>query len=1143
MVLDEQPGGFIVVYDGTGTVFAETHQTILPKIKTQVELLGQPMSDGYLVSLKNTTASLLASDTATNNEESIQPEKLPLLTKAWAVRDLSPEKAAWHYPVRLHAVVTVNTKSNRYFFAQDDSAGITVLMPEIPANLNPGDAIIIEGVSHPGGFSPIVLASNVTVTGTSPLPEAQPETLFQLATGADGSQWIEVRGVVHSTDYTSSNGLAHLSLRDINGMIRVNVPATRDPVQLQDATVRIRGACGSRANEKRQFVGFEMWASSLDEVQIEEPGVPDPLALPAQPIASLDQFHPRQTLQHRVCIGGNATLVDTNLNFFFLQDADSGVRVQANPKDQVKPGDYVIASGYPGLGDYGYLLDDASFKVISHRQMPTPKSLTSETILDPQLHDQWVQAEARFLHFSKIGTVDVLTLQVGNRIFDARFITPVSSRIKNLEAGSLLQVAGIYRVLTDAARAPKSLQLAVPSEYDVQILEEPSWWSIRHTTTVIGIMASVIGATVLWVLMLRRKVREQTASLKQSERKFRSLVEQSLVGVYIVQDGRFIYVNPRLADIFGFGSAQAMMGSTLLEDVVFWEDRPFVREQIRRRIADEVDFVHYFFRGRHTNGSAIHIEVLGSRTEFGGRPAVLGMLLDVTERKIAQDKIAEQARMLDLAGDAIVVSDLDDRISYWNQSAQRIYGWTPQQAVGGISYEKMRVNPADFQKAKQALLQDFKWHGEFAQRDAHGGEITVEARWTLVHDQQGNPESILAINTDITQAKKLEGQFLRTQRMESIGVLAGGIAHDLNNVFAPIILSCDLMQNEPVASERKILLKSILTNTQRAADLVRQILTFARGTDGRRLALQPHQVLEELRKILGDTLPKSIHLKLHTEPDVWLINADATQLHQVLMNFCLNARDAMPRGGELSVTVANLELSKHLTMVNGDMKPGNYVVFNVTDTGTGMTSETRERIFDPFFTTKEFGTGTGLGLSTALGIVKSHGGFINVSSEPNQGSCFKFYLPALTNGRIDHGKAADIKPAIPRGNNELILVVDDEAPLREVAQQTLKTFGYRTMAVTNGDEAIACYAQLKNEIALVLMDMMMPVMDGPAAIKALTEINPEIKIIALSGLTNESQVQNPAGRKFLPKPYSAEQLLNAVSKVLHAKTTRRPVVS
>jgi two-component system cell cycle sensor histidine kinase/response regulator CckA len=1130
MVLDESPGNYLVVNDGTGTVFAETLQAELPPVRELVEVRGQLSAEDFSVRLKNAVVTPL-SQAGTNANALVStatkmPVQLPILTQVWEIRDLPPEKAAWHYPVHLHALVTVNVKANHFLFVQDNSMGISVELPAIPLQINPGDRVDITGVSDPGWFSPIVLASNITVTGQSPLPKPQPTTTFQLANGQEGSQWIELRGVVHSL--TCSNGMAHLNVQDQTGKISVNVPADDKPEYLLDAIVRLQGACGSRSDKNRQFAGLEMWVSSLHYVVVDEPGRPEPASLPAQPITSLGEYHPLQTLQHRINLAGTVTYAGQD--FFFIQNGKTGIRVNALVNHQLQPGDYVMAAGYPGPGDYGYWLDDAVFKRLGHADVPPPRPVMAENPVDPQLQDLWVRIQARLIHLSKIGPAYVLTLQTGNRIYDARMLGPVSNRIKQLEPGSVLEITGIYRLLMNEERVPKSLQLAVPSENDITILEQPSWWNVQRMVTTLGIMGIIIGGTVLWVITLRRRVQEQTASLQKSEHQFRSLVEQTLAGVTIIQDGRFVYANPRLAEMYGYTVAE-LTGTLHLDDVILPEDRAMVHEQIRRRTAHETDFAHYVFRARHKDGTIIQLEVHGSRTDFGGRPAVLGMVLDVTERLRSQAKIQEQARMLDLASDAIVVWDLSDRILYWNQQSRRIFQCPTEDAIGAPALEKLRIPPEAYQKAKTALLQEHQWHGEFSHRNAHGEETIVASRWTLVPDAAGRPVSILAINTDITQSKKLETQFLRAQRLESIGVLASGIAHDLNNTIAPILVSCELLGMNPDEAERKFLTDNIATSTERAANLVKQILTFARGTDGRHLPVKPRYLLEELRKILRETLPKSIQLQINNTADVWMVAADSTQVHQVLMNLCINARDAMPRGGELKVAVANLELDADDATIHPESKPGQYVIFSVSDTGTGMTPEIRERIFDPFFTTKAAGQGTGLGLSTSMGIIKSHGGFIHVHSEPNQGSCFKVYLPALPAETAPVTEEVDFQ--IFSGKNELLLVVDDEPSIRNIARRTLQMFGYRVITANNGEEAIHAYRQQPNEIALVLIDMMMPIMDGPAAIEHLTQSNPDIKIIAASGLTSASQVTHAAVRAFLPKPYSVRQLLQACHEVLH----------
>src|SRR6185503_11312484 len=284
----------------------------------------------------------------------------------------------------------------------------------------------------------------------------------------------------------------------------------------------------------------------------------------------------------------------------------------------------------------------------------------------------------------------------------------------------------------------------------------------------------------------------------------------------------------------------------------------------------------------------------------------------------------------------------------------------------------------------------------------------------------------------------------------------------------------------------------------RGGDMVRQVLSFARGVEGERVALQPKHMIKEIIKILRETLPKSVEISFEIPNDLWIISADATQIHQVLMNLCVNARDAMPEGGSISIRAENTVLDENYARMHIEAKSGRFVMISVTDTGPGMSPEIQGRIFEPFFTTKEMTKGTGLGLSTALTIVKSHGGFINVYSELHKGSQFTIYLPALDKpGRDDSGL---VQADLPLGHGELILVVDDEESIREITRGTLETFGYTVLTASDGTEALALYADKKNEIAVVLTDMVMPFMDGPATIRALLRMNPKVRIIAASGL-------------------------------------------
>ena len=506
---------------------------------------------------------------------------------------------------------------------------------------------------------------------------------------------------------------------------------------------------------------------------------------------------------------------------------------------------------------------------------------------------------------------------------------------------------------------------------------------------------------------------------------------------------------------------------------------------------------------------------------------------DITERKRAEEQIREQAALLDQAQDAILVRDLDQRIRFWNKGAENIYGWSAEEVIGKNAQELLGAEPAKFNEARQAVMRNGEWKGEIHQRRRSGAEMIVESRWTLVRDEQGTPHSILVINTDITERKRMEAQFLRAQRMESIGTLAGGIAHDLNNVLSPILMAIDMLQLKTTDETSKKWLDVLRTNADRGANMVRQVLSFARGVEGERVALQPKHLIKEIVKILRETLPKSIEINFQIPTDLWVISADATQMHQVLMNLCVNARDAMPEGGSISIKAQNILLDENYARMHIEAKAGRFVMISVSDTGPGMSPEVQSRIFEPFFTTKEMTKGTGLGLSTALTIVKSHGGFINVYSELHRGSQFTLYLPAIDMpGAVE---LAGLQTNLPLGKGELILVVDDEESIREITRGTLETFGYRVLTANDGTEALALYADKKNDIAAVLTDMVMPFMDGPATIRALQRMNSKVRIIAASGLGTGQRAGEGVLEGvsiFLNKPYTAEKLLTALAQVL-----------
>ncbi|MBW4570060.1 MAG: response regulator [Tolypothrix carrinoi HA7290-LM1] len=500
------------------------------------------------------------------------------------------------------------------------------------------------------------------------------------------------------------------------------------------------------------------------------------------------------------------------------------------------------------------------------------------------------------------------------------------------------------------------------------------------------------------------------------------------------------------------------------------------------------------------------------------------------ERKQTEQKIREQAALLDVATDAIYVRDLDNKILFWNKAAERLYGCRKDEAIGKRIQDIWQTkNKLQLQEALNILMKNGSWEGELHQTTKYDKEIIVESRWTLVPFDKKS-QSILVVNTDITQKKQLEAQFLRAQRLESIGTLASGIAHDLNNVLAPILMTAQLLETQLHDARSKRLLPILVTNAKRGANLVKQVLSFTRGVEGDRTILQLKHLILEIRQVIKETFPKSIEVDCETSRNLWTVSGDATQLHQVLMNLCVNARDAMPNGGILTISAENFIVDEHYAKMHLDAKIGSYIVVIVADTGIGITHEVLDRIFEPFFTTKELGKGTGLGLSTVLGIVKSHGGFINVYSEVGKGSKFEVYLPAQETTETPEEKELEL----PHGSGELVLIIDDEPSIREITKTSLEAYNYKAITASDGIEAIALYAEYRDKISIVLTDMLMPSMDGITTIRTLHKINPNVKIIVISGLATSDKMNAAYDlgiKAFLSKPYTAKQLLETINTV------------
>ncbi len=644
-----------------------------------------------------------------------------------------------------------------------------------------------------------------------------------------------------------------------------------------------------------------------------------------------------------------------------------------------------------------------------------------------------------------------------------------------------------------------------------------------------------------------RQVAEQ--ALRDSEARFRSLaaelhilsdaLESAVEGISQLDiHGKYIKVNAAYARLVGY-QPEEMIGMS-------WEKTVHPDEQAKMAGAYQYMLRHGKVEiettGIRKDGSSFYKQLV-MVTTYDRQQQSIGhycFAKDITERKQTEQIILEQAALLNVATDAISVRDLAHHILFWNQGAERLYGWTAAEAVGMSAIDLLN-HPDEilppFATIQTVLIETGQWQGELSHITKADKKIVVESRWTLVRDNAGNPRSILTVSTDITEKKLLEAQFRRAQRMESLGTLSSGIAHDFNNLLTPILAAAQLLplRLPDLKQQDRQMIEMVETSAKRGADLVKQILAFASGVEGERVSLQVRHLLAEVFQVVRQTFPKTIEIDRNIPAtDLWAVSADATQLHQVFMNLCVNARDAMPDGGILSISVKNKFLDPDYARINLEAHTGAYVSISIADTGTGIPAELLDRIFDPFFTTKPVGKGTGLGLSTVLGIVKNHGGFVKVESQVGHGTRFKVYLPAISSPISPGGSGATQSPS---GAQESILIVDDELAIQEVTSTVLDTFNYKTIVASSGAEAIDLYTHRHQEIQVVLMDVMMPNMDGITAARQLQQLNPRVKLIFTSGLLSSERVAQIAElgfSEFLAKPYTAQELLAKLQQVLES---------
>ncbi|MEN3370012.1 MAG: hypothetical protein V7609_2155 [Verrucomicrobiota bacterium] len=672
----------------------------------------------------------------------------------------------------------------------------------------------------------------------------------------------------------------------------------------------------------------------------------------------------------------------------------------------------------------------------------------------------------------------------------------------------------------------------------VRIAKDGHEVSVSVTVSPIRDVAGrVIGASKIARDMSERLRAQQT--LERQEKQYRVLFETYPNPTWVYDAGSLAFLAVNNAAVRHYGYSRDEFLRMTIKDIRPAEEIPALLES--GIITSDEPRASGIWRHRKQNGEIILADIYSSAIWFEGRFAQLAIALDVTAQRKAEETIRQSEERL-----RALVTSMEDLALEFDQDGTYIAIWTTRDEL--LSHPRPELlgrTIADVhgEGVAELFVSSFRRVAESRSVETidytmkvMGGERQFVGRVSPIVNPDGTCERVCVLSRDVTEQKKLETQYLRAQRMESVGTLASGVAHDLNNVLAPILMGAAILHRSDLPPEDEKILSTIETCAERGADIVKQVLTFARGAEGARLLLKPAQLVNDVANIAMQTFPKPIITRTHFSERLWPVEGDPTHLHQVLLNLCVNARDAMPAGGILTLSAENFPVDEHYASMIPGAKAGPHVLFEVTDTGMGIPKDIIDKIFDPFFTTKELGRGTGLGLSTATGIVKSHRGFISVYSEIGRGTTFKLYLPAKI-GAFETVKESST--SLPRANGELLLLVDDEKPILHVAKALLEDHGYRVLTAEDAPQALAAFALRKEEIKLVLTDLAMPLMDGIALIRTLQKMKPNVRVIASSGLGGQElhahELESLNVGACLTKPYNKNKLLETLHETLSQK--------
>jgi two-component system, cell cycle sensor histidine kinase and response regulator CckA len=1073
----------------------------------------------------------------------------PTLTHVEQLHALSPEESKRGGDVHLRGVVTYVDAAGPNLFVQDATGGVWVDLRGIAASLQPGESVDLRGTVG-SGFAPYVAHPRWTVLGRVPMPTPQRVAYAQMATGAMDGDWVEIEGVIQRFLLEAEGDILVIDVSTEGHELRARVPGFHHPLpaELSGARVALRGVSGAAFNDKKQLIGVHLFMPTLDDVRILEPAPTDLFALSVRPIERLGQFSARTEETRRVHLRGVVTLQVPGARLF-LRDGTGAIEVETSDGGLVEPGRRVDVVGFPRLGGFTPVLEGARFRPAAAGPPPAPIRVTAPEARRGLHAADLVQIDGEIQDDQPDASGRELRLKAGNVLFDAHLRDGgvAGAAGTSLASGTEVRLVGISAVRVDENGTPAAFRILLRSVDDVRVLAPPSMWTRRRALAVLGLVALVALSALFWVAVLRRRVRVQTTVIRRrleregaQEQWYRDLFERNLVGFYRADlEGRVRECNVACARIFGYETAAALVGQPLGQTP---EEQGRRQELIARLRAEKTLTNVETSLTRRSGATAWLLENLGlAEGKDEEPPGIEGTVVDITERKEAEQALRRSERRFESVFRssplAITISEMaGGLILDVNEQCAVVSGYTRSEMVGHSALALgFWADIADRDRATDDLRAGRVVRNREVRLRRKSGEIRHALLSAEVLEFAGAEPALVIVAVDITEQKHLGEQLRQSQKMEAVGRLAGGIAHDFNNLLGVITGYGDLLERDLGPAHPSL---SRVVEIRKAADrataLTRQLLAFSRKQVLEPKVLDLNAVVADTAKMLHRLIGEDIHLVTAFGAGLGRVKADPGQMEQVILNLTVNARDAMPKGGELTLETTSVTLDAAYAQSRPDARPGPHVMLAVRDTGHGMDAETLSHMFEPFFTTKEQGKGTGLGLATVHGIIRQSGGHVTADSEPGRGSTFRVYLPLFV-GEGESVASPDRAEAAPPGT-ETILVVEDEDSLRELIHEVLESAGYTVLQSPTPRQALAAARAHRGPISLILTDVIMPGMSGRQLVDTLRSSRPEARVLFMSGYTDDAIGHHgilEEGVNFLQKPFPTASLLQKVREVLN----------